>query len=344
MQNLWLFRHFLNNKNIKQNIKTKGVVIMYSKSVVNSEKSQYSRLKKSLYFLFVVSVVVYSFFYHPEKTYALTKAESCVTTLYANIQMQNGNVQGCLSVNDSEILFQQPLLQNMYQQTSPLEMNDSSGNVVSVASCADFDSALSNSSKYPNARQEYIAQNIFKPACTALKLAQNVTSPIVFLAKNFDLTHTEVLSVGLIPAFAKSERFQILKDAKNRLTINDYYKKGVIKNLEATADEIKFYRNGINYEIKRIAASDFDHDGFEDVLLFVRSYSVNGNYKNYDMALITKRKKNNRILDLVSYDTMCRTLNDGLYICNPSDYTPDGFKFFPDGETKMKDFVNEFSK
>lgn len=164
--------------------------------------------------------------------------------------------------------------------------------------CQDY-FRLAHENYSPSNNYEIAMESFFIHACEPLQfLSQAVPAQKSYL-RNFNL-HKDFkrLPVGLIfPALESSPSEQDMRPLGTVYSDIQLNKKKLDnKNLI----EISSKKAGLVANISLLAWGDFNHDGFDDLLIFVGNYDYDfiGTYHSYNFYILTKTSKNGNFLEL----------------------------------------------
>tara|TARA_Y100001934_G_C12135729_1_gene670081 strand:- start:9 stop:818 length:810 start_codon:yes stop_codon:yes gene_type:complete len=105
------------------------------------------------------------------------------------------------------------------------------------------------------------------------------------------------ISISVFPWSGSDEKKQIENDSAAGLTVSDYLKKGLITEItRESINEIRFKTNYPQEVIKHrkeviiteLARGDYDGDGFEDSMISISTYYLEGSGRNYHSHIVTR--------------------------------------------------------
>jgi hypothetical protein len=89
-----------------------------------------------------------------------------------------------------------------------------------------------------------------------------------------------------LPSSVVFDRDQNAQEDQAAAGIKDLVKAGKVKNLKTGKHHIQFETDSEQIVIKELARGDFDGDGFEDGLVLVASYAIEGSGRGYSLFII----------------------------------------------------------
>jgi hypothetical protein len=145
--------------------------------------------------------------------------------------------------------------------------------------------AARRSGAYPYTTFDLAMDSFFEQAGSALVFFQRALP-----AKTNLLDHASLLNLSVSfvqsPEEAGSERNA--RDVKNGLRLKDYARSHTIWGVHQTSPtKLQFTTGDMDYDVELLACGDYDHDGYEDGLLFVAAIHHEGSGRSYNAYLIS---------------------------------------------------------
>jgi hypothetical protein len=254
-----------------------------------------------LYFIFLC-VVLFPFVVNAE----------CDFYLHQTLEFVDGNVKGCIKKEDINKLL-----------TKKVEIGSSDNHEYKFLSKGDQRINVENCNEYitgidkgysPYSTGDMNIESYFIKTCGALVGLKNSVKPKV---NNININKYPILEkfpAVLLPAVAGGEGDALESASKAGKSIQDYR-----KNIKATY--IKDYKtlnikdDDMDIDFQLIAISDFNKDGYADMLVFSAMGSIRGTLRGYKYYLITERNKKYKLYDILSEYDGCMNENS-KYTCS----------------------------
>ena len=112
------------------------------------------------------------------------------------------------------------------------------------------------------------------------------------------------LSVSFLGWVGSDEGAQRQRDSATGLTLSDYRQTKRVSNWKPTLQEVRFDLDTRSYTIEVLARGDYDHDGFEDSLIYVTWHYKGGTGRGYDAYLVTRTNKAERSITVNAFDCL----------------------------------------
>jgi hypothetical protein len=100
----------------------------------------------------------------------------------------------------------------------------------------------------------------------------------------------------LLPVAIQSEANELMSEGRS---FRDYIKSGDIKINKSEKSFSIIYRD-MDKDFELVAKSDFNHDGYADMLIFTASHSLSGSWRAYGYILISAREEGQKMYDVAT--------------------------------------------
>lgn len=174
------------------------------------------------------------------------------------------------------------------------EFEDENGKTVRPVTCNDYFRLLEEGS-YPPTTYDMTMTSYFVNRCDTLRFFQDAIPSRQSLVRTFALTKDSMtqLPASIVPSWGTEDDEQQLHSRKSwaaafpqaRLKLKDD------GSIEIT--DVSFITH-----ISLLGWADFDHDGTEDVLLFLAVYANGGSFRTYYHEILTRTTNNGPLLEI----------------------------------------------
>lgn len=198
-------------------------------------------------------------------------------------------------LNELDSLFNKPVDISRACEDCSLKLTDEKdeNKKVKITTCKQyFDPKYKNF--YAYSTYDITMESWFRLDCNTLKFLKNSIPSKVSYLSDFVLSKDAIryLPAMLIYGFygGTEEEFKrmnskTLKDLEPKLKVKDKFNLGL--DYDDTANTIKL-----------LAWGDFNHDGIEDILLYITHHYVGGSGRSYESVVLTRLEKNKKLIEL----------------------------------------------
>lgn len=198
-------------------------------------------------------------------------------------------------LNDLDSLFDKPVDMSRACEDCSLELTNGKdeNRKVKITTCREFfDEKYKNFYTYTT--YDITMESWFMLECNTLKFLKNSTPSKVSYLSDFVLSEDTIkyLPAMLVCWFYGSEEVseimnKTLKDLEPKLKVKVKDKFNLDLEYDDTSNTIKL-----------LAWGDFNHDGIEDVLLFLTHHYISGTGRFYESVALTRLEKNSKLIKL----------------------------------------------
>jgi len=213
-----------------------------------------------------------------------------------------GPVQGCLTSAEAKQLMNAPVcVSGGTNDLKSFFLCKNPGQYIPVSTVAEYLAALKNGySAYTTA--DISTEAWFKQAGAALRF---MAAARPARASLFDTPDLKLLPVGFLNWAGSEQREQLESDSRSGKTLLDYAAAGgsrLVTGMAFTNHTLQFRDETVEYYVHELARGDYDHDGYEDALVMVSHYYIEGSGRSYHQYLVTRKDAQRRQLLLKEWD------------------------------------------
>ena len=213
----------------------------------------------------------------------------CIT---ADLGLEGLKPGTCLSPKQLDTLLDRPVKQGENAAT-PLELThpEDFSKREKIRTCRQFMEKKAED-YYALSGADMAAEGWYERTCgtvSMLKAAKRAERS--FLERpDSGLSDVSVLSVRMLPVAAEVKRKEILLLAKEGLTIADLVAEGLVEVHSSSRTELDLSYGGSRARYHELARGDMNHDGLDDLVVFMGVRATGGTMGWYETLALTRRR------------------------------------------------------
>lgn len=222
---------------------------------------------------------------------------ACDYYLYQPLIFEVGKIEGCINKKDLDSLLNRKVQSGSSDSDAYefLSKGDKGDERIRVENCNQYIEAKTRGfTAYTTF--DMTMESFFIKTCTVLAGLKKSSPPKKDYMNIKSYPELDKFPAFLLPVAIQSEANELMSEGR---TFRDYVKSGDIKiKINKPEKWFSVIYGDMDKDFALIAKSDFNHDGYADMLIFTASHSLSGSWRAYGYILISAREKGQKMYDV----------------------------------------------